>query len=365
MQTNDQPRYRLLGGPGSPYSLKMRAVLRYRRLPHNWIVPQGYINEGGELATSGKKIIPIVQPPEGGIYWADSTPMILELERRHPGQRSVLPDDPAQRFLARLIEDFADELFVLVLFDFRWDKEVDQAFCARRQMAGWLGAMPTAQFDEIIEKFRARQTILLAALGDRTVNRPLLHEIYAEVLEAIEAQLKVNRFMFGERPSIADFGLYGQLSQNAIDPTPSKIMRDTAVRTWQWVQDMDDASGIEGNWLDSGSPQGPGVQKLMTLIGEVYLPYMVACARAAAEGARTVSVTLRGQPFVTRAGLYKPRCLGALKLALAEALAEGAPGLEAVLRQYNCWDALQLAPGEAETIYAPRHDVTEAQSGPF
>ena len=184
--TTDQKRYRILGGPGSPFSLKMRALMRYRRLPHNWIVPTGYLGEGGELKEAGKSVIPVVQTPEGD-YWADSTPMILELERRHPAARSVLPTDPAQRFLSMLIEDFADEWLVLALFDMRWDAEIDQSFCARRQMAGWLGAMPNARFDEIIERFRARQTTLLAARGDRTVNRPLLRATYEEILAALEA----------------------------------------------------------------------------------------------------------------------------------------------------------------------------------
>ena len=94
--------------PGSPYSLKLRAALRYRRIPHNWIVPPGYLGEGGELKAADKGMIPVLQLPDGR-YWADSTPMILALETRHPGVRSLLPDDPTDRFLALLIEDFADE----------------------------------------------------------------------------------------------------------------------------------------------------------------------------------------------------------------------------------------------------------------
>ena len=364
MMDAPEGRYRILGGPGSPYSLKLRAALRYRRLPHNWIVPTGYLAEGGELKAADKGMIPVMQLPDGR-YWADSTPMILALEAIHPADRSLLPDDPGDRFLALLIEDFADEWLVQPMFDFRWDAEADQAFCARRQMAGWLGAMPKAQFDEIIERFRTRQTGVLARLGDREVNRPLLRSTYAQVLAAIEAQLEVSRFLFGGRPSIGDIGLFGQLSQCAIDPSASAIMRRDAVRTFQWVQDLDDASGIEGDWRDPATPVGPGVTRLLDLIGEVFLPYMVANAAAVRDGAPTLSIELRGLPFVARTAPYRANCLGWLKLALADALAAGGGGLEATLRRHGCWDALQLEPGERETIPPLSPDSTGRRSGLF
>ena len=354
-------RYRILGGPGSPYSLKLRAALRARRIPHDWIVPPGYLGEAGELKAAGKGMIPVMQTPQGE-YWCDTTPMILALEARHPGERSLLPEDAGDRFLALLIEDFADEWLVLPMFDYRWDAEVDQAFCSRRQMAGWLGAMPGATFDDIITRFRARQTGVLARMGDREVNRPLLRSTYPEVLAAIEAQLEVSRFLFGGRPSIGDIGLYGQLFQCAIDPSASTIMRRDAIRTFQWVHDLDDTSGIEGEWRNPADPFGPGVQRLLTLIGEVFLPFMVANATAVAKGSRKFEIEVRGLPMVASASPYKARCLGALKLALADALAAGAPSLEATLRQHGCWNVLQFAPGERETVRvlvpdAPRSSV--------
>lgn len=358
----NEGRYRILGGPGSPYSLKLRAALRYRRIPHNWIVPPGYLGEGGELKAADKGMIPVLQLPDGR-YWANSTPMILEMETRHPGVRSLLPDDPTDRFLALLIEDFADEWLMLPLFDFRWDAEIDQDFCSRRQMAGWLGAMPTSDFEAVIERFRERQTGVLARMGDRETNRPLLRSTYPEVLAAIEAQLEVSRFLFGGRPSIGDIGLFGQLSQMAIDPSASAIMRRQAVRAFQWVQDLDDASGIEGEWRDPGQPPGPGVERLLTLIGEVYLPFLAANALAIRNDEPTVSVTLRGMPMKARANRYKANCIGWLKLALAEAQAAGAGDLERILRRHGCWETLQLAPGEAEAIPELSPDSTSRRTG--
>ena len=351
MSTGGTGRYRILGGPGSPYSLKLRAALRYRRIPHDWIVPAGYLGEQGELKAAGKGMIPVLSLPDGR-YWADSTPMILALEELHPGQRSLLPGDPGQRFIARLIEDFADEWLVLPMFDYRWDAELDQDFCARRQMAGWLGAMPTAEFDAVIERFRKRQTGVLARMGDRSVNRPLLRSTYRDVLAALEAQLEAERFLFGGRPSIADVGLFGQLSQCAIDPSASAIMRSEAIRTFQWVQDLDDASGIEGDWRDPAAPDAPGVERLLALIGEVFLPYMQANALAVHAGEPVVRVTVRGMPLALRANAYRADCLGWLKLALASAMASGATRLQATLERHGCWLPLQLAEGESATIPA-------------
>ena len=364
MTSNAAGRYRILGGPGSPYSLKLRAALRYRRIPHDWIVPTGYLAEAGELKAAAKGMIPVLNLPDGR-YWADSTPMILALERMRPGARSLLPSDPAQRFLARLIEDFADEWLVLPMFDYRWDAEVDQDFCARRQMAGWLGAMPTAEFDAVIERFRKRQTGVLARMGDRSINRPLLRATYRDVLAAIEAQLEVERFLFGGRPSLADIGLFGQLSQCAIDPSASAIMRSEAVRTFQWVQDLDDASGIEGEWRDAQLPHAPGVDRLLALIGEVFLPYMAANADAVRAGEPVVRVQVRGLPLEIRANAYRSDCLGWLKLALAEALAAGAAGLEDTLARHGCWLPLQLAPGEAAQVPELSPEAAGRRTGLF
>lgn len=342
-------RYRVIGGPGSPYSLKMRAVLRYRRLPHNWVVPPKFQDPEGELAKADKGIIPVMQLPDGR-YWADSTPMILALEQMHPGLRSVLPDDPADRFLALLLEDIADEWLVFAMFDYRWAEPVDQEFCARRQMAGWFGAMPGPEFDKIVDFFRNRQIKMLSRAGNLAANRPLWQEGYRRVLAAMELQVQHSRYLFGGRPSIGDFGIYGQLSQLAIDPPPAEIIRRDAVRTYQWVHDLDDASGIEGEWRDPHEPLGAGVVALLELAGDTYLPFLMQNAAAIAAGTNPYELKHGGKTYPNPTRSYKRRCLLWLKAALAEVQGEPRARLEKILRQYDCWEPLQFAPGEEKMV---------------
>lgn len=297
--------YRLLGGPGSPYSLKLRAALRYRHIPHRWIVPAGFpLAPGTELATSGKRMIPVLQFPEDGSYNCDTTPLLYLLEKRHPGQRSLIPDDPADAFLARLIEDFADEFLVNILFLFRWTAPEDLAFSPRRQLQGWLGVMPRDQFEVVVGKFLERQQAQIPIVGGGPGNLPVLERIYRDLMAGIETLVTQSRFLFGSRPSLAEIGLFGQMSQLAIDWTPSLITKQAAPRAFQWVQDLDDMSGIDGDWRSPDAPLSDGTRQILQVVLRAYLPYARATAAAVRGGDLSATCEIEGTPFPFTARPY-------------------------------------------------------------
>ena len=112
----------LVGGTGSPYTQKMVALLRYRRIPYaiTWGQPETRCEALGVEAPK-PTFMPTFFFEEGGELTAhcDSTPIIRRLEADHAG-RSVLPEDPALAFIDYLIEDFADEWCTKYMFHYRW-----------------------------------------------------------------------------------------------------------------------------------------------------------------------------------------------------------------------------------------------------
>lgn len=345
-------RYRIFGGPGSPYSHKMRAVMRYRRIPHDWVIMLGGFDGTGQtekLRPLGKPMFPIVQFPDG-TAWCDSTPIIHELETRHPGERSVIPSLLAARFLARLIEDFADEWLAIPLMAFRWTSDEDVAFCARRQMQGWLGAVGEADLTAGIERFSARQRRLRMILGAANpAAMPVFVSQYEALLDILEAGLSKSLFLFGERPSIADFGLYGMFSQFVIDPTPSRILRARAVRLFQWTQYIDDLSGHDGAWsLSLASSET--VRDLVKLAGRSLLPMMCAVSQAVARGEQMASYEIDG---VRLTGIARREAANTwlwLKQMFAELPEADRQGLRGLLEEAGFWEVLAFAPGEAERV---------------
>src|SRR3546814_6955678 len=71
---------------------------------------------------------------------------------------------------------------------------------------------------------------------------------YERLLDILAPHVGGARYLFGSRPSLADFALYGQLEQLTIDPQPPRICRERAPVVESWAITPDDAYGIDGEW---------------------------------------------------------------------------------------------------------------------
>lgn len=301
--------YRIIAIESSPYSVKVRAVMRYRHLPYRWISQMTQLSE--ETAALRPALMPAVRFPDGD-YHVDSSHIIAALEERHPGGRSVLPDQSALAFLAELIEDLADEWLTKCLFHYRFSSDKDA-----RSGAGWVmddahDDADTAALNTLVEQFIRRQRARMPMVGCTPPNAPLLERSYLEVLGALEPWVASGRYLFGSRPSLADFALYGQLATLSVDPTPAAIMRERAPRTWRWVRRLDDASGVEGHWQQSGQPLSAAAGALLKLATGVYLPYLAANDVALAADTE-VALSLDGMDYRQPPFRYHAKCLAQLR----------------------------------------------------
>jgi glutathione S-transferase len=324
--------YTIFGGLGSPYSMKMRAVLRYRRLPYIW--RQMEMGDDRVFKNVKAPVIPVIQYPDGS-WHNDSTPMIFELEAAHR-ERSIVPDDPGQAFLAYLLEDFADEWGTKPMFHYRWYRERDQ-----KQMSEWLAfdrlrARGRQSVLDAASAFRARQVGRMELVGCTPQNAATIEETARAILALFEAHVTEEPYLFGSRPSLADFAWMGQLSQLANDPTSADMMRDRFPFTYRWLMNLDDASGVEGAWRDPALPPSAAVLGLLKLAGEIYSPFLIANMNAVLKGAETFSVPLMGRLYTQGAFKYQAKCLKELRKAYAELDAATKSKIDPTLADSGC-----------------------------
>ena len=98
---------RIRGALGSPYSLKMRAVLRYRQIPFKWVPANSKWDDLPPFP-----LIPAIAFPDAAGNYSDtiidSSPLIMRLEGLY-SDRSLVPADAVVAFIDYLLEAYADE----------------------------------------------------------------------------------------------------------------------------------------------------------------------------------------------------------------------------------------------------------------
>jgi len=305
----------LHGVPASPYTRKMLALLRYRRIPYRLL--QASSTPLGMPAAKVPLLPTFYTPGADGNLEAmtDSTPLIRRFEAEFP-ERHVIPKDPALALIDALIEDYADEWLTKAMFHFRWahTQDFEKAAAILPSFADLL--LDDERHDSLGKWISTRQHSRLRYVGSNSTTAAVIESSYERFLDALEEHLQRFPFLFGHRPGAGDFAVYGQLSQLALfDPTPMTIAVRRAPRVVAWTMLMEDQSGLEpepSHWLSSDSIAAgtvPSLIRLLREIGRVYPALLLANASALQEGAAHVAATIDDKPWVQNTFPYQGKCL--------------------------------------------------------
>jgi hypothetical protein len=165
------------------------------------------------------------------------------------------------------------------------------------------------QFKEI---FTQRQVGRLYVVGSNDTTAPVIDASYRRFLAAMEAHLASQPCLLGKRPGAGDFALHGQLTQLVgFDPTPRAIAHTVSPRTVAWVDRMEDQCGMEpqeSDWTPL-EDMPHTLQGLLSEIGRVYVPALLANAGAVEAGEKTWEATIDGAQWTQQTFPYQAKCL--------------------------------------------------------
>ena len=350
----------------SYYSGKMQAYLAYKGIPHR-VHEITWLELARRIAPrTGLVEVPVVERADG-VLLRDSTAMIEWFEKHYP-HAPVLPDDPAAAYLCRLLEEYADEGLWRPAMYYRWAFKKDALLDARRFTEDFMKFPLTPSAVLRWTARRRQQRAYIRGLGVTAENRGDVERHYRDELADLEAVFRLRPFLFGERPSLADFGYFASMFRHfAIDPTPARIMRNQAPAVYEWVARMWNARAERlgsGAWApsDGGLPQG--LAPLFARAARRYFPSLYANAKAVAAGQRRFSVMLDGKNYPgLKAIPFQAWRRTVLQCDLAALEGEAAKNVRATLSRAGCAEWLErdgvlpvhYPEGDRLPLCAPRH----------
>jgi len=290
--------YRLFGAETSAYSTKMRSYLKYKAFAFDW-VPRTSETEDELKRVSRFGTLPVLVT-SSGFAVHDTTPMMEALEADSP-EPSATPADAATAFLACVLEEYADVWLAKAAFHYRWTRKKDQRLAAQRSIeeyypSGAPGERKATE-DLAIENMTGQlKTMQLdGELG------PVVEKSFKKFIKLLDDHLKKHLFIFGDRPSIADFAIAGQLIQMMKDPTPAKIIEKDGEFVAKWCEFMSapTASGPFAALDDLKETLAP---IFADDLAAFFLPWAAENLESSLASAETFTVTL-GKDALTLAPL--------------------------------------------------------------
>ncbi len=285
---------RVFGSRISYYAGKLEAYLRYRGIEYELLPMADHARE--MRAGAGAMQSPVVQL-EDGRWMSDSTPMLAWFDAQRelqPHRPSIYPEDPGMRFVALLLEDYADEWLWRAAMHYRWTYRQDRQHASGVLCDEQMTAIRAPRFAKRWMVARRQREGFVRRDGVDAATREHVERGAMAAFDGLEAILAERPFLFGERPTIVDYGFVGPMFRHfAQDPTPAELMRQRAPRAYTWVARMWEASPPPDAAAILTKVDAP-VAALLREACETHLVQLRENARADASGASHFEQEVQG-----------------------------------------------------------------------
>ena len=225
--------YTLYGSQASLFTGKARGFLRWKGVAFTEKAVNDQIMKELILPTVGWPVIPVLQMPDGELV-QDTADIMANIEAAHPAP-SLYPDGPVQRFASELLHTYADQWLVVPAMHYRWNYNEEWIY-SEFGRSGAPDATPEEQYQ--LGKQRGqmfRGFVPMLGINDETI--PGIEASYEAFLADFSKHLDVHPYLFGARPSLADFAFLGPLYAHLYrDPASGEIMKRLAPNVADWTE---------------------------------------------------------------------------------------------------------------------------------
>lgn len=341
MQTDN---FSLYGLDLSYFTGKIEAYLRYKGLGYQLTPATSRTMADVVWPATGLLKMPAVRTPEGQ-WLTDSTPIMAWLDARYPAG-AVTTGRPGIDFLLRLLEDFADEWLWRPALHYRWSYAIDAHLMGTRIAREVVDDLRLPLWVKTRLVIERQRRVYVRGDGVTSANHAAVEAIYLRTLAHLETIFTRRSYMFGDRPSAADFGFFASMFRHfSLDPTPSAIMRQRAPAVYAWVARLWNARLDRcGPFLDDERAPDDW-RPLLAEACRAYLPYLQANAVAFGAGRRDFDANIDGVSYrKLPVSQYRVWCLEQLQAAFLDLPPAGRAQVSADLASPSAIIALTTPP---------------------
>ena len=266
--------YQLHGWHLSYFTGKVMCYLNYKKIPYVYHQVNFWTLTRTGKRKTGEVVMPLLVTADDN-WLQDSSVMIDHLEAAFP-QAPVIPQSPVQTFAAYLMEAWGDEWWVPIAMHTRWNYPENYALFEREAGNALLPHFPRFVQKRAVAMIANKLRGMLHAVGVRPEQHKMMNEWTIQMLDLLEQHFAKHPYLFGDAPSIGDFGLvgtmYGHLGR---DPWPARVLVAPRPHLRAWIDRMAAGKAASGPLLAEDGI-APTLTPIFKIICAEFIPMVAA-----------------------------------------------------------------------------------------